>query len=243
MRRGITVLLLVGLLMSLCACTKETEVPPTLEFQNIPWNSSPEEVFEKLGIPMDTLNQGQTEENPVSKYFTIEISDWPVFGETALRVYFCFDNYLPEKSDYFGLSAVRIFYPEDCDKDAILANVRQQYGPEVQEYTLYSIVEGMPVEQKYTKDAGRFSWFSQQLVGDVLSDQGKRAYREALGNISDEGFEACLAAPVAQIGWTEDYYGQFESMESVIQDFERVSWLSISGGTLALVLQEFESAS
>lgn len=242
MRKGIVILLLVGLLVSLCACAKEDTVPSALEFRDISWNSSPEEVFEKLGLDMETLDWGAVKTDPVSDYFRVEVSDWDVFGETAVTAYFRFDNYVPETSDYFGLSAVQIFYPEDCDKEAILAKVRDQYGPEAREYTLYSIVDGKPEEHRYIQEEGSSCWFSQRLVGDALSDQGKQAYRGALGSISDEGFEACLAAPAARIEWTADYYGQFADMEHIIPEEGHVARLSISGGSLALVLQEFENA-
>lgn len=242
MRKGIVILLLACLLVGLCACVRENAAPSALEFQDIAWNSSPEEVFEKLGLDMETMERGAVETDSVSDHFYITVAGWDVFGEKALTAYFRFDNYCPETSDYFGFSAVQIFYPEDCDKEAILAKVRDQYGPEAREYTLYSIVDGKPEERRYIQEEGSSCWFSQRLVGDALSGQGKQAYRRALGSISDEGFEACLAAPAARIEWTADYYGQFADMEHIIPEDGHVARLSISGGSLALVLQEFENA-
>lgn len=227
-----------------CAVNPEraTELEETLAFPGTRWNSSPEEVFEKLGLDLEMLNQ-QVETGMTGEYLYIEVPELAAFGETALTAFFCFDNYLPETSDHFGLSGVRIFYPEDCDKEAIVANLRQLYGPEAEEYTLRS-VDGIPVGINYTKRAGSFSWFAQQLVGDVLSEQGKQAYREVLGSVTDQGFEACLAVPVVRISWKEDYYGEFENREfaeDLIAANGRIAWLTISGGTLALMLQMFDT--
>lgn len=242
MRKSIAILLLAGLLLSLCACAKKTEVSTTLEFQGIPWNSSPEEVFEKLGLDQETLSWGEVQSNGLGESYSVVVSDWEVFGESALSVGFFFVNYIPKESDYFGLSQVQIFYPEDCDKEAVLENVRKQYGPEPEEFTEYSIMSGEPVAHTYTRKPGRSVWFSQRLMGDVLSDQGKAEYREVLGEVSDETFQAALNTPMGHIVWMEDYYGGFEmEMEEAIAEHGRVSWLNFSGTIMAQMRQEFEN--
>lgn len=236
---------------------KSTEPEEALALPGIRWNSSPEEVSEALGLYMGTLNRQEVEpgvttftmnrrkiENgPTSEFFYVEVPDWTVFGETALTAMFCFENYLPETSDYFGLSGVWIYYPEDCDKEAIVTNLRQLYGPEAEEYTLNS-VDGVPLGITYKKEEGHFCWFSQQLVGDILSEQGKQAYRETLGNVTDQSFEACLALPVTRITWTEDFYSQFEDLEyaeDLIAENGRVAWLGISGTILSRMLQMYDT--
>lgn len=240
MRKWTIVVLLMCLMACLWGCAGETQVPPGLEFQGIPWNSSPETVFGALDSETAVLSQRETHEDALGSYFVVTARDWKVFGETAVNAYFRFYNFTPDKGDHFGLSSIQIFYPEDCDQEAVLSNLRACYGPEAREYTLYSVVEGQPQPRQYAWEAGNFSWFSQQLAGDVLSDSGRAAYRSMLGEISDEGFEACLAAPAARILWVEDYYGQFESPEALTTEPGRVAWLNMNGFTLAYLLQVFE---
>jgi len=242
MRKITTVLLLALLLVSLGACGKETQVPPALEFQGIPWNSTPEEVFEKLGLDLDSLERLDEEDSMSSEAFTILVPEWKVFGETSMSAQFRFVNFLPEDSSHFGFTGVLIFYPEDCDKEAILASLEKQYGPDAQEYSLYSALSGQAVEHKYTKEPGHSRWFSQQLLRDVLTDSGKQGYRQLLGEISDESFDAILTTPVARISWVEDYYGQLGNLElaqSAIEKYGRVASLSFYGDAMAIMEQRF----
>lgn len=239
MRKWTVLILMACLLVSLCACDEEVQAPPGLEFRNIPWNSTPEAVFETLGMEMGTRSEVQ--EGAVGSYFTVTVPDWKIFGETAVMVGFRFYNFTPETSDHFGLSGVQIFYPMDCDQKTIVENLRRDYGPEAQEYTLYTIWDGQPEAREYQWEAGNFSWFSRTLAGDVLSDSGKAPYCAVLGDITDEGFEACLAGPAARIVWCEDYYGQFENPETLMTEEGNVSWLNFDGMTMVMLRQKFES--
>lgn len=239
MRKWTALVLIALMLLCLCACGREVQPPPALEFRNLPWNSSPEAVFGALDTEGAMLSQRETQEDALGAHFTVTARNWKVFGETAVNAYFRFYNFTPETGDYFGLGSVQIFYPEDCNEKVVLDNLRKLYGPEAQEYTLYSIVNGQPEERQYTWEEGKFSWYSQKLVGDLLSESGKAVYRSALGDITDEGFEACLAAPAARIGWCEDYYGQFESPEALATEPGKVAWLNFDGMIVALMQQKF----
>lgn len=240
MRKWMSLFLLVCLLVGLCGCAGKAEVPPALEFRGISWNAAPEDVFEALGMDMSALDRGGIQRDPMGEHFTVVVPDWEIFGERAVTAYFRFDNFTPDASDYFGFSGLQIFYPESCDRENLVDNVRKCYGPEAREYALYSIVNGQTQAWKYAWKEGDFSWFSKTLAEDVLSDQGKAAYRSALGEVSDEAFEACLKAPAARIHWVEDYYGQFESPEDLMTDAGRVSWLNLNGGTMVHLLQKYE---
>lgn len=228
-----------------CAVNPERPAEPdeALAFPGTRWNSSPEEVFEKLGLDLAMPDQWDVKTDTIGEYLYIEVPELTAFGETALTSLFCFDNYLTETGSHFGLSGVRIIYPEDCDKDTIVANLRRQYGPEAEEYTLRS-VDGMFGEINYKKEAGHFCWFSQQLVGDVLSEQGKQAYRALLGDVTDGGFEMCLAQPAARISWREDYYSAFEDRalaEDLIAENGHIARLTISGAKLTMMQQMFDT--
>lgn len=241
MKKGIAILLLAALVLGMFACGKERPVSPALEFQDIPWNSSPEEVFEKLGVDQETLTWGEKQKNGLSESFVVTAGDWNLFGETAFWVGFIFENYTPEENDAFGLSQVQVFYPEDCNKNTVLKNLRAQYGMEPEAYTEYRLTSEKPEVYTYTKEPGRYVWVSQRVLDDLLSDQGKAEYREVLGKISDEDFQMVLQNPVGRIVWVEDYYGQFETdMEEAIQQNGRVALLNFSGST-AIMRQEFDT--
>lgn len=238
MRKWSVFILLACLLTGLCACSGVPRVPPALELPGIPWNSSPEAVFKILGL--DPAEPGETQEDPSGLHFTVAVPEMEIFGQKSVTAYFRFDNFTPDAGDHFGLTGVQIFYPEDCDQDPILKNLRNRYGPEAREYTLYSIADGQPEPRQYTWKEGNFAWFSPMLAGNVLSDNGRAAYRSVLGEITDEGFDACLAAPAANIRWCADYYGMFEDARDLMREEGRVAWLSLNGSILVQMMQTFE---
>lgn len=248
MQKSIAILLLMALLLSPCASGKETEVPSALEFQGVPWNSSPEEVFEMLGVDQKTLTWGETQTNRLSENFMVTASDWKVFGETAVSVAFFFENHIPGENDYFGLAQAQVFYPENGDKEEVLSGLRKSYGREAETYTLYSVMSGEPKPITYIKEPGKACWFSLQLMGEILTERGEQEYRDVLkqnlGEVSDELFQACLDAPTASVRWVEDYYGQFEqNMEEAIAQNGRLSWLEIGADTMVGMIQRFDTVS
>lgn len=242
MRKSIAILLLTALLIGLCTCGKKTEISPTLEFQGIPWNSSLEEITRKLGLKPEQMAQGEIESGTTSSRFEVTLKDWKVFGETAASVMLNFENFNPDVGNHFGLTTVLICYREDCDKEKILSNLRKAYGPEAETYTMYGI-DGSPEE--YTKEPGEARWFSQQLAVDVLTDAGKEAYRNSLGDRSEKEILGFFANPAARISWTEDFYSGFspEFAEALIAENGHMAFLSISGSSLAILSQRFETVS
>lgn len=242
MKKGIAILLLAALIFSMCACAKKTEISPTLEFQGIPWNSGLEKVTQKLELKPEQITQGEIESGQTSSQFEVTLRDWKVFGETAASVLFLFENYNPDVSDHFGLTTVLICYPESSDKEKILSNLRKEYGPEAETYTLYGI-DGSPEE--YTREPGEARWFSQQLAVDVLTDAGKEAYRNLLGDRSEKEIQGFFANPAARIAWTEDFYSGLtpELAEELIAKYGHVAYLSITGSGLAILSQRFETVS
>ncbi|MDO5400694.1 MAG: hypothetical protein Q4F17_06920 [Eubacteriales bacterium] len=239
MRKWIALMLLLCLTVLLCACGGK-DAPPGLEFRDIPWNSSPEAVLAALDLEAQT--RSEVEQWDAGAYFTVTAENWKVFGETAVTARFVFYNFTPEAGDHFGLSGVQIFYPEDADVEAVLKNLRNAYGPEAQAYTLYTILDGEPEPREYKWEDGKFDWYSRKLAGDVLSETGKAAYRAVLGDITEAGFEACLASPAARITWREDFYGQFENPEELTAQNGNLSWLNFDAATGVMLEQKFESA-
>ena len=231
------------LLAGLCGCSGEAGTPaePTgIEFQDIPWNSGPEEVCEALGLDINRQELSTTSDG--SQLLTVSGSEF--FGEPAVYTYFFFDNYTPEASDYYGLSMVQIFYPEDCDKGAILSALTKEYGPEAQEYTQYDYITGRP--RTYAKEEGISRWFSPTKLGNVLSEEERPAFRDLyLMGLSDEDLASLMESePVSIATWTEDYYGQIEAehgstpaLEAAVEEYGRVATLDLNGEHMARVLQ------
>ena len=231
------------LLAGLCGCSCEAEVSPALEFQGIPWNSSPEEVCEALGLDINRQELSTTSDG--SQLLTVSGSEF--FGEPAVYTYFFFDNYTPEASDYYGLSMVQIFYPEDCDKGAILSALTKEYGPEAQEYTQYSYFTGEEITYMKTEE-GSSRWFSQRTMADILtnlSEEDRQTFLDFyVDGLSDEAAEAFAAAePAAYIQWEEDYYSwvsnSFGGTQSQHEEYGRVAWVNLNGAIVARAKQMF----
>lgn len=242
MRKVMALLLLTAMLLSLFGCGKESVVSPTLEFQGIPWNSSLEVVCQKLALKPEQYTQGEIESDATSSAFDVTLRDWKVFGETAASAVLLFENFNPEVSNHFGLTTVLICYPESSDKEKILSNLRKEYGPEAETYTLYNI-DGTPRE--YTREPGEARWFSQQLAVDVLTDGGKEAYRNLLGDRSEKEIQGFFANPAAQISWTEDFYSGLtpDLAEELISKYGHMAYLSITGSGLTILSQRFDTVS
>ena len=194
------------LLAGLCGCSGEAEVSPAMEFQGIPWNSSPEEVCEALGLDMDTLER---EEDNYS--VTLTARDVEAFGTAATLAQFRFFNFSLEEGGYCGLDQIHIVFPESADKEAVLAALTEAFGPEAQEYTQYDYITGRP--RTYAKEEGISRWFSPTKLGNVLSEEERPAFRDLyLMGLSDEDLASLMESePVSIAIWTEDYYGQIEA--------------------------------
>ena len=227
------------------------DVPPALEFQGIPWNTPMEEVLDQLDVSgvawempsvYTSLSQPGDSDAEAERLDMklVLVYDWEVFGETASEVTLTFLNATPEATDYYGLSSVRLLYPDSCDKAAILDHVRELYGPEAEGYTLYDVISGEPEE--YVQEPGRYDWFSQLLLEDVLSEAGQAAYREYLESIHsddpDKELAAYLARPAAYIAW-HDTYIPYPNTEP---DSPGTSDLYLYGGPMVTALQWFEQA-
>lgn len=231
----------VVLLLCLSGCAPKEEVvydsADVLAFQNVPWNATPEEVCEKLGLDLDTLERTET---AALDSFNINVYDCEVFGEQAIGVAFGFSD--PYGRGYSGLGSIQIVYPDGYNKEAILNALRREYGQDAQEYTYPQLGFGGVEEVTYVQgedDSAR--WFSKKLFGDVLSEKGKQAYSDFLKNGTEDAestVEALLDAPVATMTWRPDYNEWLKQTftNPPITYEGKVGVLNIEAGMLALGL-------
>lgn len=220
----------------LCACAGETEVSPDLEFPGIPWNASHEEVCAALGL--DPADHPLTEEGG---YYVMSIEGLEAFGQPSVDSHFYFAKYYPPTSDHLGFTQAQIFYPEDCDKDAVFSALTETYGPEAQEYTQYDVFTGEPYT--YTKQEGYSRWYSQRVLTDVMADLPEDAAQVLLdlyttGLSEEDAGNLAATQPAANVSWAEDYYKtMLPSLEYLAEENGRVACLSIEGSLAVRGLQ------
>ena len=214
-----------------------------MEFRGIPWNSTPEEVFDRLEIPADSIVWEEDPGTLLPLSRTATVTDWEVFGETAQRVRFYFSSYDGD-GDGFGLDFVAIYYASDADQAAILSALRQTYGTEPETYpALDSLTLDMTTG---VQEPGVIHWVSETTRGDLLTEEGRALYRaEQSSNmqeqLTDAQFENLLATPAGGVVWRENLYAD-EWIAEAMPDLPAVPYVGIEGGFVSYAAQRCNGA-
>ena len=214
-----------------------------MEFRGIPWNSTPEEVFDRLGIPADSVAWEEDSGTLPPRSRTATVTDWEVFGETAQGVRFYFSSYDAD-GDWFGLNFVAIYYASDADQAAILSALRQTYGTEPETYpALDSLTLDMTTG---VQEPGVIHWVSETTRGDLLTEEGRALYRaEQSSNmqeqLTDAQFENLLATPAGGVVWRENLYAD-EWIAEAMPDLPAVPYVGIEGGFVSYAAQRCNGA-
>lgn len=214
-----------------------------MEFRGIPWNSTPEEVFDRLGIPADSIVWEEDPGTLLPLSRTATVTDWEVFGETAQQVRFYFKSYDGD-GDGFGLDFVAICYASDADQTAILSALRQTYGAEPESYPAldhltFDLTTG-------AQKPGVIHWVSETTRGDLLTEEGRENYRaeltvQLLEPLTDAQFENLLAAPAGSVVWRENLYAD-EWIAEAMPDLPAVPYVRIEGGFVPYAQQRCNAA-
>ena len=214
-----------------------------MEFRGIPWNSTPEEVFDRLGIPADSVAWEEDSGTLLPRSRTATVADWEVFGETAQGVRFYFSSYDAD-GDGFGLVQVTVFYASDADQAAILSALRQTYGTEPETYpALDSLTWDMTTG---VQEPGVIHWVSETTRGDLLTEEGRALYRaEQSSNmqeqLTDAQFENLLATPAGGVVWRENLYAD-EWIAEAMPDLPAVPYVGIEGSFVSYAAQRCNGA-
>ena len=214
-----------------------------MEFRGIPWNSTPEEVFDRLGIPADSVAWKETSGTLLPRTRTATVADWEVFGETAQGVRFYFSSYDAD-GDGFGLVQVTVFYASDADQAAILSALRQTYGAEPETYPALGYMT-FDLTMR-TQEPGVIHWVSETTRGDLLTEEGRENYRtEQTSQLSepltDAQFENLLAAPAGSVVWRENLYAD-EWIAEAMPELPAVPCVQIEGGFVSYAQQRCSAA-
>lgn len=115
--------LLCILTLMITGCTKPTETPKTLQYQNIQWGIHSDEVVSTLSLDSNDYHS----RSPLQGI----VCDYEIMGTVAEEVVFL---YRPVS---YELQSICVFYPDDADMDAIKTQVIKQYGIPAKGYTVY----------------------------------------------------------------------------------------------------------
>ena len=210
-----------------------------LEFQDIPWNSTPEVVFTRLGIQGDSVTWTQDEGSRTTgtAIATATLTDWEAFGEPAQRVRFIFYNWDPDRSSIFGLARVQIFYAPDTDQEAVLSALRRAYGTEPERY---SVLDNLTFDlTTRTQEQRVVYWPSEMTRGDLLTAAGRENYHaqmdeQMLEPLTQAQLENLLSTPAGNVIWRENFYAG-EMFEAIVSNwpedlvFNDTPYISIDG--------------
>lgn len=135
-------IVLIGLIMGLCACSKNPSVGDSalLELPGIKWGATPEEVKEVLNL---TDEQIIDESLYGGSYWRIYVTDVRFFGEKVSFGQFTFRPRM--ESGEYSLSSVELYYPDDTDMNIVNDALVEIYGSPKDEalgFTRYKVENG-----------------------------------------------------------------------------------------------------
>ncbi len=194
-------------IFSACGCSPQSDSNEStdnlLEFQGIPWNSTPEQVIELLGIPKEEFEVAEYDSLDELTSFGMGLHGQKLFGDTALSVSFMFNRYGGSACN-LGLSSIHIYYPEDHDHTATLKALELEYGS-----PSLSMNSNHPIGQIEISGGGNGTyWRSSQSLSQILSTDALDEIKQVLS--SDDSY--ILENPAVVMGFIENGYQNFETL-------------------------------
>lgn len=175
-----------------------------LQFCDLPWNSTPEEVLQLLNLSESDARWTETEGTSFD-LLTLTLPGWEIFGQTPENISLRFVRWHDPGTAY-GLDIVEIHYAGKEDFSPLLQNISQIYGGPIDTVT----------EITLTSDHTGTYWISTETYATAFSDDIKEAVRKAYCEkedpISQEGYAQCMEAAVARIHWSEDAFPHVDTL-------------------------------
>ena len=181
----ITTLSLVLFLMCLIGCVNDTKHNRALlEFPNVKWNMTPEEVKNALKLTDEQIVYDE-QILPTESGFDgwhISATGISVFGNEVYHAQFIFIKY-PGYGKY-GLENITLYYPEDTDMNAIKENMVKVYGAgENKTVAYYEIQNGQVVAKTRSVMPDNniklaHAWISTVKGSEVLTADAQEAVAE-----------------------------------------------------------------
>lgn len=239
---SILVILFVFFISIATACTSNSpsakDESGILEFNHIPWNSSPEYVINSLNLPEEKL---EWEENTYENYKTLSIgiANWEIFGENSVNTVFrfkCWGNY----SGGYGLDTIEIYFPDSNEHGSALKDITNVYGDYANYYTSYDLLISEIRESTVYSGDEIMYWVSTHTFDSYLSDNAKMELHKELceqevSPLSQEDYEKYLKNHAVIMYWMENAFQNLETPPSgMTRDF-----LIFQGTELVMLLQRF----
>lgn len=187
MRKTVSIVTLLLLIICLTACTTEVGIPvlevksTLFEFPGLTWNSTPDEVRDVLKlkdaqIKLDEqtdIAQDETEPDTWTMLVTgLEFADRPVHSAK-----FVFVRY---PGNDFGLSNVTLFFSDETDMYEIKGELVRHFGQGKDGFEGYRITEEGTVEKTTDRQAPKEDempcyWYCDAKFADAFPDETKEA--------------------------------------------------------------------
>ena len=190
------------LLLVLSACQSPAEYRSSIEYPEIPWNSTPEFVLNELGLKdaqtvtkKSELGKGKIAVYEDENLYTLYAADFDAFGENVAYAEFRFDNTGSSGQLENGLANIVLQFNDSADVNTIISRVEDRYGKGVKEYI--TTAQGMEPETVTATEYETF-WVSEANLGNVLSEEDQDALlkyirAERNSEFSDETFSRALS--------------------------------------------------
>lgn len=185
MKKGFWAVLLLGmLLLSACSKTEEKEQAENLEFPQLTWDMTPEDVLKVFQTTKeDALLY---DENNVTTSFGI--ADLDIFGQKAERVFFNFIDFssfeqMPKQGEGTQLLCrIRAYYPQDTDLQPVKEKMEQVYGAMVPEYYPFdrkmSLENDSAMRMEPLKESETVRYWGSSTLGDFLAEHDLEMYKK-----------------------------------------------------------------
>ena len=241
-KRACILILVISLFLVASACNQSASNSSisSLEFMNVPWNSTPEQVIKALGF-----NEEEIECVYESEGFqcVINAHNVDVFDTTALTVHFIFQNYT-EQEDVYGLAAILVYFPDDSEtKTAKLAEeITKLYGDGfegLETYTHYLGMAGGQWIEEYAPVSGK-AWVAEKTLADALPNKVKENFKAYVTErqyypYSEKAVEDNLTNPIAELTWNTNSHPK---MKDFPEDMSNVT-LYYNAAEYVMALQKF----
>lgn len=237
--KKITFLLLIVITASLFGCNQDVSKPEVglLQFEEIPWNSSPEYILSLL--PDSEFTTSEKLYDSSAKY-VITVDDWLLWNHTPVKAVFHFNSYDLNPSNY-GLSQIKLYLSDSTDFEVIQENLKKIYGNPVTDYTKYWW-DGDAVRQEVnTTSDNQLIWCSKQTYSSALSSNALNKLHDTVclreeSPFSESDFELFIQNHAVTLTWVEN---AFPALDVPPEGMTR-TFISFDASAYVMYLQLFD---
>ena len=239
-KKNFLIFVLFILLITSSCRGPSTDASESLEFMNIPWNSTPEQVIDAMGFTEEEI---ECVEDSEGFQYGINARNVEVFGTTALTVQFVFQNYT-EQEDVYGLAAILVYFPNDSETETakLAEEITKLYGDGFEGLETYTHFSGLTSDhwiEKYAPVSGK-AWTAVRTLADLLPNNVKKNFKtfvmeREIHPYSESDVEDNLTNPIAELTWNTNSHPK---MTEFPEGMSNVS-LYYNAAEYVMMLQKF----